>query len=446
VPLLQVPRFLGHLIYGPDKISERFPLGRPIPFVHAKDWRVGNNRTKSNSNDPMKTRTSYALGLCAALLLSPLTPVLAQSTWQTVDNPTPWRGRDIVCDANGSFISLAIDNIDSSSGPVSTAVRVSVDHGTNWQTAGSIAGYALDLAVAPDGTLFASGNRTATVSGRAVVWQSLDHGATWTQSEPWAGQTTKFLCLDIAAGNSGAVYLCGYIYAGGQWLVRKGQQTANGLIWSTVDAIAGNQAGAVCVQPGPAGQPDVVIVGGQVSGLWTVRRSSDGGASWLTVDSYSGNPTAVTVAPEGSIYVFGKGAFSTTVTNTTVVGKKVKTTITTTSQTGWLVRKSSTAGGSWTNVDFVASGWPVGSITADIFGRVFAVGWMQGATSDTWLVRGSADFGATWSTTDLFLPADTTRSHAQAVACDGLGNVCVIGETGTNTTTYAAPIRRLAGP
>jgi hypothetical protein len=49
-------------------------------------------------------------------------------------------------------------------------------------------------------------------------------------------------------------------------------------------------------------------------------------------------------------------------------------------------------------------------------------------------------------TTDLFLPAGVTSAQAQAVASDALGNVCVIGETGTTASTYTAPIRRLAVP
>src|SRR5260221_7654059 len=200
-------------------------------------------------------------GMLAALLLTTVTSTFAQSTWQVVDVFTPGVGRDIVCDASGNFFSLALS--DTTAVPVFTTVRSSIDHGLTWQTIGTIAGYALDLAAAPDGTLFAAGNRTATVSGRAVVWQSLDHGASWTASDPWAGQTTQLLCTDVAAGNSGAVYLSAYILSGSSEIVLKGQPTANGLTWSTVSLISGNQASAVYVQPGPPSQPDVIFVGGQ---------------------------------------------------------------------------------------------------------------------------------------------------------------------------------------
>jgi hypothetical protein len=388
----------------------------------------------------MKTNTAHLLALGAALLLAPLSSTFAQS-WEPVDNFAPGLGRDIVCDASGNFFSLALS--DANILPVFTTVRASTDHGLNWHTVGTIGGYALDLAAAPDGTLFAAGNRTATVSGRAAVWQSLDHGTTWTASDPWAGQTTQLLCTDVAAGNSGAVYLSAYILSGSSQIVRKGQPTANGLTWSTVNLVSGNQASAVYVQAGPVDQPDIILVGGQPG---SVRRSSDSGATWVTIDSYPGKPTAITMGPSGSIYVLGQGSVSTTVTNTTIVGKKVKTTITTTSQDGWLVRKSTNVGASWTNADFFANRWPPYNITADAFGGVFTVGFVETATGQTWIVRGSSDGGATWTTTDLFQPVDTTQAHAQGVACDALGNVCVSGEYWTSAGINFAPIRRLAAP
>jgi hypothetical protein len=55
----------------------------------------------------MKNNTPHLLALGAALLLAPLTSTFATPSWETVDNLTPWRGRDIVSDANGNFGSVA---------------------------------------------------------------------------------------------------------------------------------------------------------------------------------------------------------------------------------------------------------------------------------------------------------------------------------------------------
>jgi hypothetical protein len=380
-------------------------------------------------------RTNYLFNISAAFFVATFTTTFAQSSWETVDNLAKSRGRDIVADSQGNFISLAIDDSTNTSSPVTTAVSVSADHGSTWQTVGSIAGYALDLAVAPDGALFATGNRTATVSGRAFLWQSLDHGATWTVCDPSAGlfvtnrtvvgkkvvvtvSPTTMLVADVAAGNSGAVYVCGQASS---WIVRKGLRAMDGSIsWTTVDTLTIGGPASVYVRPGTGAQADEVLVCG---GGWTVRRSLDGGATWTTLDSTAGSAFALTTTPDGAICVVGRTA---------------------TSQANWLVRRSVDNGAAWANVDYVANGWPQYSITADAFGRVFAVGF-NNVTPRTWLVRGSTDGGATWTTTDLFLPSGATSSQADAVAVDGLGNVCVVGELYYGTTV-SAPIRRLGIP
>ena len=387
----------------------------------------------------MKTRATQFLLLGAALVFAPLTSTFAQSTWETVDAATPAAGRDIVADNAGNFISLALDYTTTDA---ITAVSASTDGGVTWQTVGSIGGYAGHMTAAPDGALFASGNRTTTVSGRAVVWQSLDHGATWTVSDPWAGQSTTLLCLGVAAGNSGAVYLCGYISGGNRWIVRKARRTAETMNWSTVGnfpASGASQPYSVFVRPAAVAQPDEVFVCGKANNLWTVRRSANGGSTWTTIDSYqfaskTGYENAAfagTTGPDGSIYTVGR------------VGKPISKSAT---EYGWLVRKSANGGATWANVDYVANGWPLwmSSITVDKLGRVFAVGF-NSMTPYTWLVRGSSDGGVSWVTTDLFLPVGATSAQAWAVASDAVGNVCVVGEASVGSTKLA-PIRRLAAP
>jgi hypothetical protein len=388
-------------------------------------------------------RTSQLLTLGAALLLAPLTSTLAQSTWETVDALTPWRGRDIVADSAGNFISIAIDNgATGAGGIVSTAVSLSTDHGVTWQDVGFIPGYAVDLTVAPDGALFATGNRSDTVSGRAFCWQSLDHGVTWTVSDPSVGLATVLLVTDVAAGNTDSIYVSGT--SSGRWMIRKGLRTANGITWSTVDNLAISGPACLTVRPGLPGQPDELLACG---GGWTVRRSTDGGATWTTLNSPSGaysyqSANGVAIGTDGAIFVSGPA--SKTTTTQTKVGKKVVTTTTTVS--GALIRRSTNGGATWSDVDFAVNfSLTPTSISVDTFGRVFVAGSLLG-TPQTWLVRGSTDGGTTWVTTDSFLPADTTRALAWGVATDALGNVCVIGETGNTASTYAAPIRRLATP
>ena len=376
----------------------------------------------------MKTNTPHVLTLGAALLLAPLTSTLARSTWETVDAITPYAGRAIVADSSGDFITLSIST-NSTSPPVYTVVSVSSDTGLTWQTVGTIPGYALKLAAAPDGTLFASGNRSATVSGRGFIWYSIDRGATWTVSNPVPGntntipQTGTFMAMDVAAGNAGTVYVGGYIYAGLTWVVRKGQLTAGGIAWSTVGSFPGIQLNSIFVRPGAAGQPDDILVCGTASNSpWIVRHTSNGGATWAIIDNYggNGNPDSVTAGPDGSIYVLGG-----------TLGK------------GWLVRKSSNGGATWANVDFIAKGLPAygRGVSVDAFGRILAVG----SLNNTWLVRASVDGGLTWGTTDLYAPAGYSSATAFGAASDALGNLCVIGTLGNGTDlSEVAPVRRLA--
>jgi hypothetical protein len=396
----------------------------------------------------MKTRTCQILTIGAALWLAPLASTLAQSNWETTDAALPAAGRDIVADPAGNFIGL---NLDYTTTNAITSVVRSSDHGVTWATVGSIGGYALDLTVAADGALFASGNRTVTVSGRAVMWQSLDSGATWTQLDPWAGQSGTFLCLDVAAGNGSAMYLCGYVSGSGRWIVRKGLRSAGGIAWSTVDSFPGKQADSICVRPGAASQPDEVLVTGMGPGLWTTRRSADSGLTWATVDSYStglgiGGYSGVATGPNNSIYAVARTAQTISVTNWVIVRKKLTPVVTTTTEYGWLVRRSTNGGASWSSVDYVAGGWPGnGPITVDAFGRVFVAGFNENTSPRTWLVRGSSDGGTTWVTTDSFLPAGATSAQAWAVGSDAFGNVCVTGEA-TIGGLNVAPIRRLAAP
>lgn len=384
---------------------------------------------------------SSCLALAAALMLAPLYPAMAQSSWETVDDLPAFRGRDVVADASGGFYSLAIDAGNTGvGGVVSTAVSRSLDHGATWQSVGAIAGYALDLAAAPDGALFAAGNRSDTVSGRAFCWQSLDHGVSWTTSDPSVGLPSAMQVLDVSAGNTDAVYVCGSL--AGRWMVRKGHRSASGITWSTLDAPALGGATAISVRPGAAGQPDEVVVCG---GGWSVRRSVDGGVTWATVGSPSGayasqNTTGVTFGQDGSLYVVGRT--SKTLTTKTVVGKKVVTT--TTTEFGLLTRRSGNGGATWMDADYLANGWPL-NVTVDAFGRVFVIGFMN-TSPNTWLVRGSIDGGASWVSSDPYLNEGTTRAQAMAAASDQFGNVCVLGETGDSPLTYAAPIRRLAAP
>jgi hypothetical protein len=164
-----------------------------------------------------------------------------------------------------------------------------------------------------------------------------------------------------------------------------------------------------------------------------VRRSSDGGATWSTVNANTlASAFSVAAGADGSICAIGR------------YQKAVNHGY----QYGWIVRKSSNNGTTWSTVDSVANLWPAGgtSLMVDVFGRVFALGSTM-TTPETWLVRGSADGGATWTNTDIFLPTGYTSAAAMGAASDAFGNVCVIGDVENGTpSANLAPVRRLPAP
>jgi hypothetical protein len=156
---------------------------------------------------------------------------------------------------------------------------------------------------------------------------------------------------------------------------------------------------------------------------WYVRKSSDSGATWSTVDQslYGAgrfmDTTGFAADDTGNIYVVGWGQ------DQTVVGSGKHTTTQTTIH--WLVRKSSNGGQTWNLVDDVIG--PAANGAAYVPGAgVFVVGDRFVSTTYPWLVRRSATGEpGTWSTVDN--PSANASSAARAVAGDNQGNVYVSG-------------------
>jgi hypothetical protein len=227
------------------------------------------------------------------------------------------------------------------------------------------------LAVASSGTVFAAGEGDDTL-GHALVMASVDGGLTW--SAP-LDDFTNGGAFDagydmIACDPAGNVYAAGFY----------------------IDDAAGN------------------------TNHWFVRRSTNGGASWSTTDDYQDGsdltlPKAMTTDASGNVYVAG---YAQTL--------------------GWIIRKG-VGGTSFTIVDalpspssylgaaailvhptagvFAAGNGPISS-TTDKRGRV--------TTTYGWVVRRSTNGGATWSTVDKFALSAGQLASATGITSDALGN------------------------
>jgi len=155
-----------------------------------------------------------------------------------------------------------------------------------------------------------------------VIRRSSDIGATWALVDdfaPGSPQTQPFGLATDAAGN---VYVAGVANHVGVndlvWTVRKGM---GGTSFTTVDTLSssqGGQANGIFAHPtagifavGSAYIPGTR--GYKTTEAWIVRRSSNGGASWTTVDTYqfsqnlNSRAFGVGADASGNIYAVGQG-------------------------------------------------------------------------------------------------------------------------------------------
>jgi hypothetical protein len=376
---------------------------------------------------------SFALGLFA--------DSASAQTWQTVDDfaypaALNTHANCVTLDPTGHL--FVGGGYLTSGNPLGSAlIQTSSDGGASWTIADFFAYAGAGLpeyrGVASDnsGILYGVGR-----NGISAFWftrQSLDGGVTWNTVDMFANGWAQ----GVAADSAGTIYVVGAIYGSititnkngststtttNSWLVRKG--TNLGSSWTTVDSSGfnGTRANAVLAHP-TAG----VFVTGQSIGGWLTRRSTDGGATWTTVDAPGGavfGANAIGADSFGNIYTVGSGGTG-----------------------GWLVRKTSNGGASWTTVDDFANcvttvsstkpyktyttcdGGEAYGFAADTYGNLFVVGLVNGASSGDymWLVRENPGGNTSWQTVDSFRAAPGKSSGAMGITSDAFGNVYVAG-------------------
>ncbi len=390
----------------------------------------------------MKTKTSHLLTLGGALLLSPLTPTLAQSTWETVDDFQYAPGKS----ASPFGITATPDGAIFVSGAGNDAANLqhgfvnrSLDGGATWDLVldlpGNTSANCFAVAAAPSGTLWAT-SKTNAINVKTKAWygtwlthRSTDGGATWVLSDSFrgAGQEAAPFCTTVDAA--------GRIFVGGQvsdaqnrlhFTIRR--STDEGVTWKTVDDL---NSAPISAAWGITTTPTAVVAAGRLGNNWVVRRSTDGGNTWTTVDGNLpgiGFAYGVTADAGGNLYAVG---FASIVVN------KV-------SQSHWITRRSVNDGTTWTTVDDYYPGATAiaRGVGVDVFGRAF----VTGSSAAGWTVRGSTDGGTTWSTTDIFKLTPTGSANAVGVASDPSGNVFAAGAVVGADAVGHGVVRKLATP
>ncbi len=312
--------------------------------------------------------------------------------------------------------------------PSSGTLVLSYPNGSDW-----------GLTVAPSGMIYAVGNNYPDDGyWKQLVLASGDSGNSWSLLDEFAppGTFVDFwfgLGGGIASDSAGNLYVSGVIhdYAGAQpnqWYVRR--STDGGANWSTVDEFAmtaaafGSNIDDIGITVDPAG--DVYTAGLDFYSLdsnfhydWIVRKGV-GGTSFSTLDILpNSSPKDVFVHSTAGIFVVGQ----TKITNKSATSW------------AWLVRRSTNGGATWSNVDTfqLSSSKPsvAMGIGADAAGNLYVVGsgmsLNKGRNVFHWIVRKSTNGGNSWTTVDDYQLVAGNSSEARCIATDANGNLWVAG-------------------
>jgi hypothetical protein len=377
---------------------------------------------------------NYGLTLLLILFAS----AASAQTWQTVDDfqyaPDETANQGLTVSLSGVIYGCGYGY--DASGVPHALVTASADDGTTWSAP-------LDDFINGDGyftyyngiTCDRSGNVYGVgyyflASGAApnhwFVRRSLDGGVTWSTTDDYVpgGSSWWTEANAVTADAAGNVYVGGLSDTDG-WLVRKGTGGAN---FVTVDAVRTTmvQGGVRALYVHPAAGVFAAGVGpistskGTTTYGWLVRRSTNGGVTWSSVDAFS--------LSSGSKFSGAYGIGADALGNLYVVGRADAVSGAGKSQTvvsHWIVRKSGNGGNSWTTVDDYV-GAQAHAFGADSNGNLF----VTGTSSAGWTVRESAGGSGAWQTVDTV--AGFGGAGAASLAVDTLGHVFAGGYIGND--------------
>jgi hypothetical protein len=398
-----------------------------------KPYGLSSPTTTINTAPSSKERRRRAL--VSVVLAATCLVAAAQDAWQPSDDfqlvsGLRSYGAGICFSSAGDLFAVGTGTTQSGGAAV---INVSTDIGSTWTTLPPITppgatsacftAVASDSSAPPPGRLYAGGRaQTSTPLSLWIVYRSNDGGATWGPDPddvfsglaPGKGAS----CNDVVVDSAGNVYACGFaVDAKGVqcWTVRK--RGANG--WATLEAIGTKTymsfARAVAIHP-----TDGVFVAGYIGAsggpIWTVRRCSNAGGPFTTVDSYpakyGSSATDMVVDSAGTVYVSGW-------TETAIKGLNVY---------NWEVRRR-VAGGTWVSLPGPIYSSNYGSpmsMTVDASGRLFLAGSTGTPTIAThWLnMRGEwVNGGWQWQPSDDF----SGGASVLALTSDASGNVLATG-------------------
>ena len=265
-----------------------------------------------------------------------------------------------------------------------------------------------------------------------VSWSIVDDVAPFSGS--WFNQANA-----IAADAAGNVYVAGFLNTtstSDAWIVRK---SVGGTSFTTVDSLpSGIGATAIFVHPTAgifvAGQANVLVQGRTIR-AWIVRRSANAGATWQTVDTfygtkgstyYFGRAYGVGADAHGNLYV--AGALAIPYRGSAVWEWVVRKSTNGGSSWSTVDTYQLAPGGNSVPAGFVA----------DSNGNLYVAGYGSttywGAAN--WIVRWNPGGTNSWSPADNFQYAAGGSSSAAAIVANASGNVFVGGSGGSSSSHW----------
>lgn len=193
-------------------------------------------------------------------------------------------GKNITTSLAGNLFSIG--NLNDSA----ATIRKSTNQGETWSEytfTGQHDGFNLTSLKAIGNSVFAASSNTT----EATVWRSNDQGTTWQSLDTYScGVGSASIFQEIVGLATGPIYAAGYCFYNGvgQGIIRR--STDNGDSWQTVDSyqLTTNQTtmwqNATIM---PTGEVFVLGLGidENLKSFYVIRRSADHGESWTTVET-----------------------------------------------------------------------------------------------------------------------------------------------------------------
>lgn len=278
-------------------------------------------------------------------------------------------------------------------------------------------GQTYDATIASNGDVYQVGRSWSPAFW--LVKKSTDTGANWIVSDSYYYNSSyKSQANAVLALNANTLFVTGsarYNSFDSYWVVRK--STDAGQTWATVDlylSIANGDCGAMSIT---ADVSNNIYVTGTCADLGLVtRKSSDGGSTWAVIDTVV-NQSGRNIfydSSNGYLYVGGYG------------------------NSRGVIRRSTDNGVTWAQIDNYLGGQGatlVSKVAAkgnNIYwigkdGSSFFYGGGNPTSNIRWLTRVSNDGGATWTTRDYFQRAASYPSYGTGISIDSSNNIYAFG-------------------